>query len=57
MEQDRESLAVQVAYDAWAATYDQDANATRDLDAVVLQRQGGVLECQRRPETAGKRPG
>ena len=33
----REPLPVQSAYDLWAATYDVDVNATRDLDAAVLR--------------------
>lgn len=32
------------AYEAWAATYDTQANATRDLDAVVLRGAGLPLE-------------
>jgi malonyl-CoA O-methyltransferase len=31
-------LKIQEAYDAWAATYDRDRNATRDLDAKVLRK-------------------
>lgn len=30
-------VSVRAGYDAWAATYDHDANATRDLDATVLR--------------------
>jgi len=30
--------SVASAYDRWAASYDADKNATRDLDAVVMQR-------------------
>ena len=29
---------VRLAYDRWAASYDEDRNATRDLDALVLRR-------------------
>ncbi|HET9455479.1 MAG TPA: class I SAM-dependent methyltransferase, partial [Gemmatimonadaceae bacterium] len=29
---------VQQAYDRWAASYDDDKNATRDLDAMVVRR-------------------
>lgn len=35
---DQRADAVSIAYDRWAATYDDDANATRDLDAVVVRR-------------------
>jgi len=35
---------VQSAYDNWAESYDTDANATRDLNAVVLRRQPFELE-------------
>lgn len=31
------------AYDRWAATYDSDRNATRDLDADVLRRAGPAV--------------
>lgn len=31
-------MEVATAYDRWAASYDADVNATRDLDAVVLRR-------------------
>lgn len=31
---------VERAYDRWASSYDDDVNATRDLDAVVLRRAG-----------------
>jgi ubiquinone/menaquinone biosynthesis C-methylase UbiE len=34
----REEGAVARAYDAWAASYDADRNATRDLDAEVVRR-------------------
>lgn len=30
-------LSARAAYDAWAADYDNDENATRDLDAVLLR--------------------
>ncbi|MEJ7812473.1 MAG: class I SAM-dependent methyltransferase [Gemmatimonadaceae bacterium] len=33
-----EGTGVAVAYDRWAASYDTDSNATRDLDAEVLRR-------------------
>jgi malonyl-CoA O-methyltransferase len=33
-------LPARAAYDEWAATYDAQANATRDLDAAVLRRAG-----------------
>jgi SAM-dependent methyltransferase len=32
-----DSISVRAAYDKWAAIYDSDENATRDLDAAVLQ--------------------
>jgi len=32
------------AYDRWAASYDEDKNATRDLDALVMRRVPLVLE-------------
>jgi len=32
------------AYDRWSASYDADKNATRDLDALVMQRVGLQLE-------------
>ena len=32
-----ENRSVSSAYDAWAATYDEDVNRTRDLDATVLR--------------------
>jgi ubiquinone/menaquinone biosynthesis C-methylase UbiE len=38
---------VAAAYDRWAATYDSDANATRDLDALVLRRSGLELRDRR----------
>lgn len=38
------SQEVARAYDRWAATYDDDRNATRDLDAVVVRRAPLVLE-------------
>ena len=34
-----ERPSVQAAYDIWSQTYDQDKNATRDLDAVVMRAQ------------------
>lgn len=36
--------AVAEAYDRWAATYDADKNATRDLDALVMRRVALPLE-------------
>ena len=36
--------AVAQAYDRWAATYDADKNATRDLDAIVMRRVALPLE-------------
>lgn len=36
--------AVAQAYDRWAATYDADKNATRDLDATVMRRVALALE-------------
>lgn len=38
------SSDVAQAYDRWAASYDADKNATRDLDAVVVRRVPLVLE-------------
>jgi ubiquinone/menaquinone biosynthesis C-methylase UbiE len=35
---DRDPEGVSTAYDRWAATYDSDANRTRDLDALVVRR-------------------
>jgi len=35
---------VSLAYDRWAATYDIEANRTRDLDAVVLRRDGPSVD-------------
>ncbi len=35
-----EAMPARVGYEAWAATYDTQANATRDLDAAVLRRAG-----------------
>ena len=32
------------AYDRWAATYDADKNATRDLDAIVVRKAPLALE-------------
>src|SRR4051812_24516774 len=32
------------AYDRWAASYDADKNATRDLDALVMRRSPIALE-------------
>ena len=32
------------AYNKWASSYDQDKNTTRDLDALVMQRVGLLLE-------------
>ena len=36
--------AVAQAYDQWAATYDADKNATRDLDALVVRRAGLAIQ-------------
>lgn len=41
---DKTGLDVQAAYNRWAAQYDRDQNATRDLDAVVLRQSGLQLE-------------
>lgn len=38
MSADSGSDGVSAAYDRWAATYDSDANRTRDLDALVVRR-------------------
>lgn len=38
------ALPVGFGYDLWAATYDTDANATRDLDAAVLRATALPLE-------------
>lgn len=38
MRESRPSDAVSRAYDAWSARYDADANATRDLDALVVRQ-------------------
>jgi ubiquinone/menaquinone biosynthesis C-methylase UbiE len=35
---EREPIDVAAAYDRWASQYDDDPNATRDLDAEVLRR-------------------
>lgn len=37
------SSTVAQAYDRWAASYDADKNATRDLDALVVRRLGAGL--------------
>lgn len=37
-------VPARVAYQAWAATYDAQANATRDLDAAVLRGAGLPLD-------------
>ena len=37
---------VRAAYEAWAGTYDTQANATRDLDAAVLRASGLPLDGQ-----------
>jgi malonyl-CoA O-methyltransferase len=42
MNKDRDDVAD--AYDRWAATYDTDQNATRDLDALVLRASGLTLD-------------
>lgn len=39
-----EPLPVRAAYDLWAASYDVDVNATRDLDAAVLRATALPLE-------------
>lgn len=39
-----EMTDVAIAYNKWAASYDADKNATRDLDALVMQRVGLALE-------------
>jgi ubiquinone/menaquinone biosynthesis C-methylase UbiE len=39
-----DSNEVARAYDRWASTYDDDANATRDLDAEVLRASGLPLD-------------
>jgi ubiquinone/menaquinone biosynthesis C-methylase UbiE len=33
-----EDLDISRAYDRWAASYDTDSNATRDLDAIIVRR-------------------
>jgi ubiquinone/menaquinone biosynthesis C-methylase UbiE len=38
---------VERAYDRWASSYDSDANATRDLDAIVLRAAGLNLSGKR----------
>ncbi len=38
MSDERETI--RAAYDQWAATYDTNENATRDLDAIALRAQG-----------------
>ena len=38
------SREIAASYDAWAATYDFDANPTRDLDAAVLRSAGLDLD-------------
>ena len=38
------SAEVARAYDRWAASYDRDANATRDLDARALRESGLAIE-------------
>jgi ubiquinone/menaquinone biosynthesis C-methylase UbiE len=38
------STEVAQGYDRWAASYDADKNATRDLDALVVRRAGLVLQ-------------
>ena len=39
-----DAAPARTAYDAWAATYDTQANATRDLDAAVLRAAGLSLD-------------
>ncbi len=39
MTEPKRILEVQTSYDAWSATYDSDANPTRDLATVALERQ------------------
>ncbi|MEX2155173.1 MAG: methyltransferase domain-containing protein [Gemmatimonadaceae bacterium] len=39
-----ENANVAAAYDRWAASYDADKNATRDLDALVMRRVQLALE-------------
>ncbi len=39
-------VPARAAYEAWAATYDTQANATRDLDAAVLRAAGLSLDGQ-----------
>ena len=41
---DGERTDVAAAYDQWASTYDEDRNATRDLDALVVRRAPLVLQ-------------
>ncbi|HEX5502823.1 MAG TPA: class I SAM-dependent methyltransferase [Thermomicrobiales bacterium] len=38
-------MSVREAYDAWAATYDTDRNATRDLDRAVTEATLSGLRC------------
>lgn len=44
MSDEHERDPIQHAYDRWSEVYDDDANATRDLDASVLRRQPLALE-------------
>lgn len=39
-------MNVQTAYDNWSATYDADANLTRDLDEVVTRETVIGLRCK-----------
>ena len=39
-----EMTDVALAYNKWAASYDADKNVTRDLDALVMQRVGLLLD-------------
>ncbi len=41
-----DAVPARAAYEAWAATYDTQANATRDLDAAVLRAAGLPLNGQ-----------
>lgn len=38
---------IAAAYDRWSATYDDDSNATRDLDALVLRASGLSIDGRR----------
>ena len=39
-------MSIQAAYDAWSATYDDDANVTKELDARVTRETLGRLAAQ-----------